>query len=105
MTSLTGSAGEDFASILRALGYRMERRPPLPPKPVVVETVAAETPPVEGAGVAPADVVAEATSELVETPLTRSGAPTSGRDRRAGGVRRSRAVGRIAARGDAARDN
>ena len=26
MTSLTGSAGEDFASILRALGYRMERR-------------------------------------------------------------------------------
>ena len=37
MTSLTGSAGEDFASILRALGYRMERRPPPPPKPVVVE--------------------------------------------------------------------
>jgi ATP-dependent RNA helicase SUPV3L1/SUV3 len=33
MTSLTGSAGEDFASILRALGYRMERRAPLPPKP------------------------------------------------------------------------
>ena len=33
MTSLTGSAGEDFASILRALGYRMEKRPPLPPKP------------------------------------------------------------------------
>jgi ATP-dependent RNA helicase SUPV3L1/SUV3 len=35
MTSLTGSAGEDFASILRALGYRMEKRPPLPPAPVV----------------------------------------------------------------------
>ena len=33
MTSLTGSAGEDFASILRALGYRMDSRPPLPPKP------------------------------------------------------------------------
>jgi ATP-dependent RNA helicase SUPV3L1/SUV3 len=44
MTSLTGSAGEDFASILRALGYRMERRPPPPPKPVLVETsVAAES--------------------------------------------------------------
>ena len=42
MTSLTGSAGEDFASILRALGYRMEKRPPLPPKPVVVEAPAAE---------------------------------------------------------------
>jgi len=47
MTSLTGSAGEDFASVLRALGYRMDRRAPLPPKPVpvqAVETVAAETP-------------------------------------------------------------
>jgi ATP-dependent RNA helicase SUPV3L1/SUV3 len=66
MTSLTGSAGEDFASILRALGYRMERRPPLPPKPVVAK-VATETPPVEGAAVAPGDVAAEATSELVET--------------------------------------
>ena len=30
MTSLTGSAGDDFASILKALGYRMEKRPPLP---------------------------------------------------------------------------
>ena len=37
MTSLTGSAGEDFASILRALGYRMERRPAPPPKPAAVE--------------------------------------------------------------------
>jgi ATP-dependent RNA helicase SUPV3L1/SUV3 len=43
MTSLTGSAGEDFASILRALGYRMERRPP-PPKPVVVEAAAEAAP-------------------------------------------------------------
>jgi ATP-dependent RNA helicase SUPV3L1/SUV3 len=51
MTSLTGSAGEDFASILRALGYRMDRRPPLPEKQVEkVETVSAETaPPVEAA--------------------------------------------------------
>ncbi len=47
MTSLTGSAGEDFASILRALGYRMERRAPLPPKPAVVETPAAEAVPAE----------------------------------------------------------
>jgi ATP-dependent RNA helicase SUPV3L1/SUV3 len=49
MTSLTGSAGEDFASILRALGYRMERRAPLPPKPVAVETSAAEAAPAEAA--------------------------------------------------------
>jgi ATP-dependent RNA helicase SUPV3L1/SUV3 len=53
MTSLTGSAGEDFASILRALGYRMERRPPLPPKPVVVETVPSEAAPAETASDAP----------------------------------------------------
>jgi ATP-dependent RNA helicase SUPV3L1/SUV3 len=49
MTSLTGSAGEDFASVLRALGYRMDRRPPLPPKPAAVETPAAESTPVESA--------------------------------------------------------
>jgi len=48
MTSLAGSAGEDFASILRALGYRMERRPPLPPKPVV-EPAAGEAAPTEAA--------------------------------------------------------
>src|SRR5437868_1705958 len=54
MTSLTGSAGEDFASILRALGYRMDRRPPLPPKPVAVETPAAEAAPAEAE---PADAV------------------------------------------------
>jgi ATP-dependent RNA helicase SUPV3L1/SUV3 len=34
MTSLTGASGEDFASILRSLGYRMERRPK-PPEPAV----------------------------------------------------------------------
>ena len=45
MTSLTGSAGEDFASILKALGYRMDRRPPLPPAPVA-ETAATEATPV-----------------------------------------------------------
>jgi len=34
MTSLTGASGEDFASILRSLGYRMERRPkPAEPTP------------------------------------------------------------------------
>ncbi|HWL06251.1 MAG TPA: helicase-related protein [Xanthobacteraceae bacterium] len=41
MTSLAGCAGEDFASILRALGYRMEKRPK-PPEPEV--TVAEATP-------------------------------------------------------------
>jgi ATP-dependent RNA helicase SUPV3L1/SUV3 len=68
MTSLTGSAGEDFASILRALGYRMERRPPPPPKPApVVEAAVAEAIPavVEAAAVeaAPAEAASETLSE------------------------------------------
>jgi ATP-dependent RNA helicase SUPV3L1/SUV3 len=36
MTSLTGASGEDFASILRSLGYRMERRPKLAEPALVV---------------------------------------------------------------------
>ncbi len=48
MTSLIGASGEDFASILRSLGYRMDRRPkpaelspaaePVPPPPLETET-------------------------------------------------------------------
>ncbi|WOH66039.1 helicase-related protein [Bradyrhizobium sp. BWA-3-5] len=76
MTSLTGSAGEDFASILRALGYRMDRRPPLPPKPVeVVETVAAETPPVEASAQATAETPAEEVA--AELPVSGDPAPSS----------------------------
>jgi ATP-dependent RNA helicase SUPV3L1/SUV3 len=62
MTSLTGSAGEDFASILRALGYRMERRP-APPKPAVVETVAAAEAVPEMAPEATAETSSEAVTE------------------------------------------
>ncbi|MHC2331131.1 helicase-related protein [Bradyrhizobium sp. USDA 4454] len=86
MTSLTGSAGEDFASILRALGYRMDRRPPLPPKPVEAalaegtETVAAETQPVEAtsdaAVDAPADAAAEVTADAAEAAVDHQ--PVSG---------------------------
>jgi ATP-dependent RNA helicase SUPV3L1/SUV3 len=71
MTSLTGSAGEDFASILRALGYRMERRVPPPPKPVAAvvealaaETVVAETPVAETSVEAVADAAPEAQAEV-----------------------------------------
>ena len=39
MTSLAGCSGPDFASVLRSLGYRMEKRPkpvePVPPAPVL----------------------------------------------------------------------
>jgi ATP-dependent RNA helicase SUPV3L1/SUV3 len=59
MTSLTGSAGEDFASILKALGYRMERRPPLPPAPEAPAATGVAAPPVEAA---PDTVAAEATA-------------------------------------------
>lgn len=55
MTSLTGSAGEDFAAVLRALGYRMEKRAPLP-----VEAVPSA---------APADAPVEAVAES-ETVVT-----------------------------------
>jgi ATP-dependent RNA helicase SUPV3L1/SUV3 len=41
MTSLVGSSGEDFASILRALGYRMERRPK-PAEPIAEISVPAD---------------------------------------------------------------
>ena len=59
MTSLTGSAGEDFASILKALGYRMDRRPPLPPAPVA-EAAAVEASVAEQA----------ATPEATDAPQT-----------------------------------
>ncbi|HWJ74961.1 MAG TPA: helicase-related protein [Kaistia sp.] len=41
MMSLLGCSGEDFAGVLKSLGYRLDRRP-APPKPVA--PVAAETP-------------------------------------------------------------
>ncbi len=67
MTSLTGSAGEDFASILRALGYRMERRPPPPPKPAVVEVPVAEAASAEPAAAPTESEAAPAESETVPT--------------------------------------
>src|SRR3954469_20893460 len=79
MTSLTGSAGEDFASILRALGYRMERRAPLPPKPVPVEPPAEAAPAevaatgVAPAEVAPAEVASEALSEAAAIEAAAAG--------------------------------
>jgi ATP-dependent RNA helicase SUPV3L1/SUV3 len=81
MTSLTGSAGEDFASILRALGYRMEKRPPLPPAPTPVAVEAAAEAAATGAAPQEAAVVeavaAEAGAEtaLSETPVEASVAP------------------------------
>ena len=41
MTSLTGASGEDFASILRSLGYRMDRKPKSVEAPAAPEAAAA----------------------------------------------------------------
>jgi ATP-dependent RNA helicase SUPV3L1/SUV3 len=76
MTSLTGSAGEDFASILRALGYRMDRRAPMPAKPAVVEAApAAEAAPAETTSEVTAEPVVEAAAS--EPTSTADAAPTA----------------------------
>ncbi len=107
MTSLTGASGEDFASILRSLGYRMDRRPKPPEPPPTAETAAApeaksaETPTevVEGgsgmllpdavmivdaaADVVAQDVASESTAEISETvdvPLPEAPGPVSERE-------------------------
>jgi ATP-dependent RNA helicase SUPV3L1/SUV3 len=53
MTSLLGCSGEDFASVLRAIGYRSERRPAPLPVAAPPITAAGETP-------APAEAIADA---------------------------------------------
>jgi ATP-dependent RNA helicase SUPV3L1/SUV3 len=62
MTSLTGSSGEDFASILRALGYRMEKRPkPVEPPEATSTAIAVVAPQLteshEAAAAVPVDAV------------------------------------------------
>ena len=72
MTSLTGSSGEDFASILRALGYRMERRPKpvkaaeaeMPPDPAAGRSDQAATGATEPAVVAASDSVPQEGDEI-----------------------------------------
>ncbi len=67
MTSLTGASGEDFASILRALGYRMERRPKPPEaeKPAEAEAAPAAEATAEATVEATSDSAAEAAPETV----------------------------------------
>jgi ATP-dependent RNA helicase SUPV3L1/SUV3 len=48
MTSLTGASGEDFSSILRSLGYRLERRPKPPEQVEPPAGIGAETSAVPG---------------------------------------------------------
>jgi ATP-dependent RNA helicase SUPV3L1/SUV3 len=60
MTSLTGASGEDFASILRSLGYRMDRKPKPTDAPAPLAAAVTEATPASGDGLAspaaPADL-------------------------------------------------
>jgi len=69
MTSLTGASGEDFASILRSLGYRMDRRPK-PAEPAEVKPVepVAITTPAATAEAAPATEAMTATDVALAKP-------------------------------------
>jgi ATP-dependent RNA helicase SUPV3L1/SUV3 len=69
MTSLTGASGEDFASILRSLGYRMDRRPK-PAEPAAVKPVepVALTTPAATAEAAPATEAMTATDVALAEP-------------------------------------
>ncbi len=78
MTSLTGASGEDFASILRSLGYRMERRPkPQEPKVELAPAVAAPeasvepqpAPATESEAAAASDAVHEVSHEALQAPV------------------------------------
>ncbi len=64
MTSLLGCSGEDFASVLKSLGYRVEKRK-------ITKTVAAPAPVAEAA--APVEAAAEAPAE--EAPVEATEAP------------------------------
>jgi ATP-dependent RNA helicase SUPV3L1/SUV3 len=70
MTSLAGCSGEDFASILRSLGYRMEKRPKPPAPPAATTEARPEAPP-ESEAASPV-AAGEPTSEPVPVLETAS---------------------------------
>ncbi|MGZ6195995.1 MAG: helicase-related protein, partial [Candidatus Binataceae bacterium] len=78
MTSLTGSSGEDFASVLRSLGYRMEKKvKPAEPAPVaeappVAAQAADEMPAAEAAGEMTAAEAADTSASAEAVPADAS---------------------------------
>jgi ATP-dependent RNA helicase SUPV3L1/SUV3 len=77
MTSLTGASGEDFASILRSLGYRMERRPK-PAEPAQAAAPLEQAAPVEHVAV-PAESAAPPESEAeIQAPSSVDGEVEAG---------------------------
>jgi ATP-dependent RNA helicase SUPV3L1/SUV3 len=105
MTSLVGCAGEDFAGVLKALGYRMEQRPALPPRPP-----AAATEPVVAAGPQAAetdgDMPEPTEPEPTEAEEAAAGAPDAGEVAGDETIARAEAAeaGSLAAPDDAAPD-
>ena len=65
MTSLIGASGEDFASVLRSLGYRMELRPK-PPEPAPTPALAEASPADGEAAAADADSPATEPDSVAE---------------------------------------
>jgi ATP-dependent RNA helicase SUPV3L1/SUV3 len=63
MTSLTGASGDDFASVLRSLGYRMDRKPKPAEPAISAPGVAIEAPAVGDGSPAPTENEAEASVE------------------------------------------
>ncbi len=80
MTSLTGASGEDFASILRSLGYRMERRPkPAEPAPAAAPAEQVATP-VETTSPAESNPEVQAPSVVEGEAVARESAPEVSHD-------------------------
>jgi ATP-dependent RNA helicase SUPV3L1/SUV3 len=73
MTSLLGCSGEDFASVLRSLGYRVERKP-APPKPAGPAPAEAASMPAEAAA-APGETDAVSAEASGEPPVGQAAAP------------------------------
>ncbi|HLA20469.1 MAG TPA: helicase-related protein, partial [Pseudolabrys sp.] len=75
MTSLTGASGEDFSSILRALGYRMDRKPkpaeikPAEPAPTPATETEQAAPPETAAVEEPIPEVTSSASLLPEADI------------------------------------
>jgi ATP-dependent RNA helicase SUPV3L1/SUV3 len=67
MTSLTGASGEDFASILRSLGYRIEKRPKPKEEPQAAVAAAEATAAAAATVEAPSDAPAETGATETET--------------------------------------
>ena len=73
MTSLLGCSGEDFASVLKSLGYRVEKRKVVKPAvvaataPVVVDAAAPSAPEAEAVA---SSVASDVVAEPIEAPVT-----------------------------------